>query len=310
MNCSKCGKPNPAGGAFCMHCGQALAMAPAAQFTPRPTGMPAGSVAAPIGLASAFDEQRKRKAMIAAGLGAAGLVAAVLIGATATGLLKLGGHLPSTNNIAKKLSLGPPVLAKTAEKQGMPKDVEDWLKHLEETERRKRLLTSRQYTEFSQLPAIMQLGISTPEQVNQLTDPDKVLDKTPDNELMQQTVNEAKPAWYRLNEFFMSVPAPEECKTIQANYSLGLSQIGDTMGDIAKIVDSVNPMSPDLNNDIKAGKQDVYEIQQTHRQTIDESFKKALFGVDDVCKKYSKSRWFDIDTSGGGSDILGKFMGG
>jgi hypothetical protein len=290
-----------------MHCGQPL-MAPQAPVA-MPRG-PLGPAAMPMNMSSAFDAQRRRNAMIAGGIGTAALVAAVLIGASATGLLKIGAHLPTTDATAKKLNIGPPVLAKVAQSQGMPKDVEDWLKHLEETERRKIILTKRQYTELSAMPAMMQLGVTTPEDVQELTDPDKVLDKTPDNEALQKTVSDLRPAWYRLNDFFLSMPAPSECKTIEANYSEGLSQVGDTMGDIAKIVDSVNPMSADLNNDVKKGKQDVYEIQQTHRETIDEAFKKTLFGVDEVCKKYGRTRWFDIDTSGGGSDILGKFMGG
>ena len=304
MNCTRCGKANPAGAAFCMQCGQPLSAArPAAQpMTAQP--MPA----APVLAAGAFDAQRKRNTAIAIGAGFAALIAAAILGAGALGLLKVPGRLPQGGQLMAAGALPPPVLQKPA--QGMPQDVEDWLKHLQETERRKRVLTSRQYAELSQMPAMMQLGVSSAAQVDQLSDPDQMLDKTPQNQSLQDTIADDKPAWYRLNDFFMSKPAPAECVTIQQNYSLGLCQIGDTMGDIGKIVDSLNPMSPNLNSDVKSSKQDVYQIEQTHRETIDESFKKALYGVDDVCKKYGKTRWFDIDASGGGSDILGDYMGG
>lgn len=301
-----------------MHCGQPLVAAPVPMMPQGPVGQAAFGA---VGSASmtAFDAQRKRNTAIGVGAGAIALIASALIGARAMGLIRLGDKIggddalklttssgPST--IKKVMSQGPPVLQK--QEVGMPQDVEDWLNHLKETERRKRILTQRQYTEFSQMPAMMQLGVTSPAQVQQLTDPDSIMDKTPDNQALQDMVSDAKPAWYRLNDFFLSVKAPAECETIAENYSTGLCQIGDTMADIAKIVDSVDPSSANLNSDIQAGKKDVYEIQQTHRETVDQSFKKALYGVDDVCEKYHRKRWFDIDTSGGGSSILGEYMGG
>jgi hypothetical protein len=281
-----------------MQCGQPLASPPLA-------GAPSVPLAPAMG---AFDAQHKKNNALAIGAGLLALVAATVMGAGALGLLKLPGQLPGGHQLMATATLPKPVLQKQA--IGMPQDVEDWLNHLKETERRKRLLTSRQYTEFSQMPAMMQLGVTTPEQVQKLTDPDQTLDTTPQNDALQDLVANAKPAWYRLNDFFMSKTAPPECVTIQQNYSLGLCQIGDTMSDLANVVKSIDPTSANLNSDVQSGKQDVYQIQQTHRETIDDSFKKALYGVDDVCKKYGKTRWFDIDASGGGSGILGDYVGG
>lgn len=315
MNCSKCGRPNPPGAGFCMHCGQPLVVVPAPQAAAPGPMPPYGASAVPLG---AFDAQRKRNAMIATAAGLAALAAAGLLGARALGLIHLGGSLPG-DALRLNAATGPPVLQKPASEGppvlqaaavGMPKDVEDWLKHLQETERRKRILTQRQTTELMGLKSVMELGVSSAAQVQQLSDPDQIMDKMPDQQALRNTIDDEKPAWYRLNDYFLSVPAPVECQTIQQNYSVGLCQIGDTMEDIAKIVDSINPASANLNNDVKAGTKDAYQIQQTHRETVDDSFKKALFGVDEVCKKYNRNRWFDIDVSGGGSGILGDFVGG
>lgn len=280
------------------------------------SGFPGAGGAASMG---AFDAQRKRNTAIALGSGLAALAAAAFLGARAMGLIHLGDKLPGDDALRLTASTGPGVLGKVASQAppvlqkpevGMPKDVEDWLNHLQETERRKRILTQRQMTELMSLKSVMELGVGSAADVQDLTNPDSIMDKTPDQKALRDTIDEMKPAWYRLNDFLLSVPAPVECQTIEQNYSVGLCQLGDTMEDVEKIVDSLDPTTPNLNGDVKAGVKDAYQIQQTHRQTVDDSFKKALYGVDEVCGKYHKQRWFDIDVSGGGSSILGDFMGG
>lgn len=295
-----------------MHCGASLA----------PTAPPTTAVATGVGsnsLQSSFDAQRRRNKVIFAVVGLAAAAAAVLIGLRAAGLLGATDSQGRGDVLTAKGTMPGAVLQAKGTRPdpvlqrgevAMPADVEAWLKHLEETERRKVLLTRRQTTEFSAMLQMMNVGAFTRQDVEDLTDPDKFMDKTPGQEKVRDIVNGAKDDWLRLDEYFNSRRPPEECRTIAVNYSTGLKELAGNMEDIAAVVDSLNPMSPDLNHDVQAGKEDVYEVGQRHRASVDESFKKALFGVDEVCRKYKKRRWFDIDTSGGGTNILGSFVGG
>jgi hypothetical protein len=194
--------------------------------------------------------------------------------------------------------------------KGMPDDVKQWLDHLQETEKRKVALTNQQLSEFTAMATEMQTGVGSAAQVQQLEDPDAPSKTTtPQNDSFQDLVSNAKPAWYHLNDFFLSVPAPPECQAIQQSYSRGLSQMGDQMGDLAGIVNGVNPMSTSVRDDAAKSEDEAKEIGTDHPKSIDDSFQSALDGVDKECGKYGVKRWFDIDVHGGSSGMLGSFSG-
>ena len=344
MGCPKCGKPTVPGAAFCMHCGQALTPAPTAASKAKPAPKSAAKVApaaaakagaraaagaagaaavmAPSGVMSqaafkARQDLTRRRAIIGTTSGLITLLlCAVLV--KASGILSAGQHRVSANDLsvqgassdtilkekgvddASMLKSGAPLI-------GMPDDVRDWLKHLQEVERRKRELTGNEMREAQLMlgQANATDGIMTGEDVKSLADPDSNVMVPPVVTHLQDMVTRFKQKWYDLSEFLRSKPAPAECKPIEESYDKGLNQLGMAIADIG---DMFGPVLDKAESDPGAAKQEgldkANEIKNSNSKNVDQNFGDADDGVGAICSKYHVSKMFDIDRNGGGGATM------
>ena len=291
-----------------MHCGQPVAQA--APVMPRPTqpNVPSGSYQANT-LGNAFDAQRKQKTTMAVVLGLLVAAFAIFFGIRAAGQLKLGaqqpldpklvaqGTLPS-KMLEKEGNTGAPTLGKVAEKPVMPKDVEDWLKHLEKCEHQKEEISLKQEADLKIFQA--KLGV-----LGAGVDEVDLMGKTDEDGQSPQKVTEGKfrdmkPEWEKLISFFNSYPPPEECKSLASDYNLGLNGIPDMTGDISDILNGLTD-GKDVHDAL-----DKVSKMKNQSYKIDRYFGQADLRLNDICQKYEKHKWFNIKTDISGGGLFGK----
>ncbi len=265
-------------------------------------------------VAADFEAQKRRTRWTAAGIGAAALVAA-LFGAKALGILRLGGAssdpgiriagkgpasaLQMPGNVAPPpLQLpgrsDPPPLQQAAVRKQMPADVEAWLKHLEKCEREKVTISGDQMAEALVLMQKMQalgagMGMMDPYDQSQGGDEDK----SP-GDYAKGKVMDFRPRWQQLVDFFNSVPPPDECKPLAADFNRALSEVPGMMGDIGDVLNNVS-------NDPSKALQEANKLKGGSYGDIDRYFARADQKLSDICSKYDHNKWFNIkaDVSGG-----------
>ena len=327
MFCSRCGKPAPAGAAFCPACGTPMGVPAAArpavpQPAPRPTPrstapVVGGSPVAPPttgAVAADFEAQRRRNRWTALGIGAAALVAAFL-GASALGILRLGassskpGLRVASKGPASALQMpgridppalqlpgrvDPPALTQGATRKQMPADVEAWLKHLQKCEETKVTISGDQMAEALVLMQKMQalgagMGLMDPYDQSQ----GEGGDKSP-GDYAKGKVMDFRPRWQGLVDFFNSVPPPEECKPLAADFNRALSEVPGMMGDIGDVLNNVS-------SDPSKALQEANKLKGGSYGDIDRYFARADQKLSDICAKYDHNKWFNIkaDVSGG-----------
>lgn len=284
-----------------------------------PTGNPVAAVAQPAGAAvslspAAFQAaqaaSKKKAAAIVTGAVVALIIAA--IGVKASGILKSGSNtvhagdltVQGTNadSILRKQG-GPdsPMLNTGAALINMPADVRDWLEHLRKVEEQKRQLTADQmHDEVGLLGQVNNTdGLMTGAGVRSMADPDNNATEPPAVTALKDFGEKYKQKWYDLSEFLRSKPAPAECASIESSYDQGLTQLGATIGDFGKILDSVGQTADSDPNAARAqGTDAVNSISDNHKNYIDKGFSQADQGVADICAKYHVKKAFDIDTNG------------
>src|SRR5215475_10775885 len=168
MACPRCGKPVAQGAAFCMHCGQSMAMP--GQVATAPRQMPQAAPAFPNPVAA----NRSKTTWMAIATAFA-LVLAIFFGLRASGLLRFGSQSPKLDAMkaqgsnpgidslkaqgqvgdipilsAQGSSAGA-VLEKQAQQIAMPEDIHNWLAHLEKCELKKRALARKQDSELTDM---------------------------------------------------------------------------------------------------------------------------------------------------------------
>lgn len=194
----------------------------------------------------------------------------------------------------------PPALEKTASRPVMPADVEAWLKHLEECEKRKVEIAGDQTAEAMVLIPKMQAlgaGMGMMDPIDQSSD--NPGDKDPGS-YAKGKVEDFRPRWDELIQFFNSVPPPEECKPLAADYERALGEVPGMMGDIGDVLNTVS-------SDPSAALQKMKKIQGGSYGDIDRYFARSDQKLGTICQKYDHSKWFNIKTDVSGSTPLSAF---
>lgn len=308
MSCSRCGKPVNAASAFCPHCGQPL------RQTAPPTTVAANAMIGATALQQAYESQKKRNLIIGLSVGAAVLILAIIFGMK-TGALGLSGSNPDNkvlnargslppSTLALNGSSGPAVLSQPAVKppdSKMPDDVYNWLKHLEKCEAMKVEIAGDQAAEvqlWMQKFQVLGPGMSMMDPYDQ-NNPDNGDDKAPGS-YASGKVQDLRPKWDELLNFFHSVPPPAECQPTADDFDRAIREIPGMMGDISDILNSADA---DPQSMMKKAK----KMQNGSYGDIDRYFNRCDQKVSDLCMKYKVSKWFNIkgDVTAGG--MMGKF---
>lgn len=275
MFCPRCGSQLVPGAAFCAKCGQAIAQTagePRRQAIPT---QPAG------------DSSKK----LWFGLGGAvlGILLLLLV-------LKFAGVFNQQAEtaapvLAKKET--PPAaatqkIAEIPEAIKMPKDVEDWLKHLERIENKKREITVKQMAQMSAFGTMLK---TTGPAISEVV-PGATPEQEP-HQVVQDKLKELKPLWEALIQSYQSVPPPAECQPIADDYYKGLSEIPGMMADITEILGNAG-------NDPSAMLEKAQYLQKRSSISVDAPMMNADLGVQKICDKYKTTKWFKIGDVGTG----------
>ncbi|MBX3111843.1 MAG: hypothetical protein KF857_07525 [Fimbriimonadaceae bacterium] len=242
------------------------------------------------------------------------LVAMVGFGLGA-GIFRLGGRGNAT--LGADARQGPPILAATGAPppqvlpaEGnttpvlpadnlMPKDVLDWLKHLEETERRRKALATSQIGPL--MADIMRQSVgggSNP--MKSLFGEDGPDVESPPTQGLTESVEKIHSDWQDLDNFFQSVPPPAECAPTQAQYSRSLGETQAMMTELAEAIGKASE-SPDAALSALKG------MQGKSKDRIDAADQACDRLVQQICDKYKTRKWFSIasDIAGGLTTLPG-----
>jgi len=258
-------------------------------------------------VAADFDAQRRRNRWaIAVGCALAliaglfGLRAALRLGAASPApALQVRGEAPPPA-LALPAQATPPPLTKNATRLVMPADVEAWLKHLEKCEAMKVTISGDQMAEAMVLMQKMQtlgagMGLMNPYDQSQGGDEDK-----DPGTYAKGKVMDFRPRWDQLLQFFNSVPPPEECKPLAADFNRALGEVPGMMGDIGDVLN-------DVTTDPSAALQKANKIKGGSYGDIDRYFARADQKLSDICAKYEKNKWFNIKADVQGGSPLSMF---
>jgi len=256
----------------------------------------------------------RRRQLVAWILGGVLCLIAAWVGLTAAGVLKLNRSTPASgtlearaevpNTVLEKPAVAPtPILEKTAERPEMPADVEAWLKHLQETERRKVELIGNQMAEmkvFERKSEALGAGMGLMDPYDQSEG--SAGDKEPGS-YTKGKILDLRPDWDNLITFFNSVPPPEECRPIADDYNRALNEIPGMMGDIGEMLNGVA-------NDPQKALEQAMKMQNGSYSGIDRYFARTDQKVGAICTKYQKTKWFNIATDVAAGGMLSKQMMG
>ena len=246
----------------------------------------------------------------------AGIVVLVaLIGfGLGAGIFGLGGR--SNSSLGLKADPGPPVLAAQGKAESvlpaqgntapvlpvdnnMPKDVLDWLKHLEETERRRKDLAT---SEIGPLMAdIMRQSVGGGSNPMKSLFGDEGPDvETPPTSGLTENVDKIHSDWQDLDNFFQSVPPPAECAPIQAQFSKSL---GETQAMMVELVGAIGKAGESPDEALSALK----GMQGKSKNRIDTADQACDRLVQQICDKYKTRKWFSVasDIAGGLTTLPG-----
>ena len=275
---------------------------------PPPNGMGAPNPFAPDAA------QARRRQTVAWILGSVLCIVAAWIGLSAAGVLKMSRSTPANgaleargvvpNTVLEKPATAPtPVLEKTAERPEMPADVEAWLKHLQETERRKVELSGNQTAEltvFMQKSSVLGAGMGLMDPYDQSEGANG--DKEPSS-YTKGKILDLRPQWDELITFFNSVPPPQECRPLADDYSRALDEIPGMMGDLGEMLNGVA-------NDPQKALEQAKKMQNGSYSGIDRYFARTDQKLGEICSKYQKAKWFNIASDVAAGGMLSKQMMG
>lgn len=208
--------------------------------------------------------------------------------------------------------LKAPNLQEPATRVQMPADVYAWLQHLQECDQYKSEITKQADLDISaSMGAFASVGgITSPAEVDKLTDPDTSLKRPPGADSIDKTIDKITQQWTALKAKFDSEPPPAECQTIADAYDAGLADSIQTFQTIKGMVDGINVTDPNLSNNIQSTKSGLENIKSDHKAGVDDMFDKTDMLVQEICDKYNVTKWFKIDSHGGSSNLLSGVGGG
>lgn len=209
-------------------------------------------------------------------------------------------------------NIKPPSLAAPATRVEMPADVFAWLQHLQECDAYKSQITRNADTELmAAMPGFQSLGgITSPAEVDKLTDPDSNISKAPGADSIDKTIGKIEAQWTALKQKFDSMTPPAECKPVADAYDSGLDSTIKTFQTVQNLVDGINVTDPNLSKNIESSKDSLEQIRDSHKQGVDNMFEQTDMLVQQICDKYNVAKWFKIDSHGGSQDPLSSFGSG
>lgn len=238
-------------------------------------------------------------AMLAFGFGSGYL--RLPFGQNVAGLQKPGSSpQPSLEKPAATL---PPVLMDTnkpeplleKEAKRMPPDILDWLKHLEETERRRKELSHNHMSDIMVTMTTLSLGGSSDVLKGLLGGDADVLDSPGPAADVKVDLEMKREEWRQLNEFFKSKTPPTKCVPIFNNYSEALVGTSSSMMDV---LDALTKSSEDPNGAIAS-----LSKMKGQSKGIDAAGKAADLGVQEICDEYDVRKWFSVSEDFGGGTM-------
>ena len=263
-------------------------------------------------LQNAYEDQKRRNQIIAAGLGALALIFALIMGLRAAGLLGANASRPQSKMLnatgsrpgdilAAMSDAGPKMLVSTAQKPTelrMPQDVYDWLKHLEKCEGMKNQIIGDQFTEMQVYEQKLQalgpgIGLMDPYEQSKDNDSD-----TAPGSYTAGKVKDLRPKWQELINFYHSKKPPEECMQIADSFDNGLNEIAGEMGDVADILNSADSDPQGMLQSAKKLQNKSYDIDRFLIQCDK--------GVGGICSKYNVNKWFNINPDPMAGGLTGK----
>lgn len=260
--------------------------------------------------------QQQKKGPIGWLIGGGVLLAALIGFGLGTGFFGLmGGSKPALNQQANAQPILPqtqepaPVFMQEAqpapitpqEAKRMPQDILDWLKHLEETERRRRNLSNSQMGSLAVQMAYLSLGAGKDAIQGLLNgDPDALENKEPMQDLSADAAKKRQ-EWSDLNAYFKSYPPPQSCVPIYNSYSTVLQETGAMM---MEVLDALTTAQENPEGAISA----LNAMKGDSSGRIDVPARETDRGVQQICDEYETRKWFGI-SSDFGSGLMGQ-MGG
>jgi hypothetical protein len=210
--------------------------------------------------------------------------------------------LPQTQNPAPVfMQEAQPAPITPQEAKRMPQDILDWLKHLEETERRRRSISNSQMGQLAVQMAYLSLGAGKDALQGLLNgDPDALENKEPMQDLAKDA-GAKRQEWSDLNAFFKSYPPPDSCVPIYNSYSTVLQETGAMMLEVLEALSSAQE-----NPEAAIGALNGMKGDSSSR--IDVPAHETDRGVQQICDEYETRKWFSI-SSDFGSGLMGQ-MGG
>ena len=270
-------------------------------------------------IADDFAAQKKKQTQAVIIGGVLAIIAAAIFGLFASGALRFGatspqgdalqakGTPPDPGALQLKATPPDPSLQKTATAPPapaeMPNDVYNWLKHLEECERRKNEIHGDQLAEmqvFIQKSSALGSGMGLMNPYDQSEEGAE--DKSPDEYTKGKMLN-LRPRWDELIQFYYAYPPPAECQPLASDFGQALNEIPGMTSDIGAILNDV------ASNPDKA-LQSAMKMEKSSYGSIDRYFARADEKLSQICNKYNRHKWFNIASDTGSSGILGKTLGG
>jgi hypothetical protein len=270
-----------------MFCGQPIAARPTAQapIAPQPGYGTSGQMPNPAvtPVTQVLDQQRQRNKTFLIIVAMAAVVAFLVAGGNALRSLMLGAKEPQGRNLQTVARRPPPALTETARRVVMPDDIRDWLEHLHQSEIARVKLTQYQVDEAlvdKEKLSVNGGADAVKDALNGIDDPNSQIRSPVDS--LAQTLKTMHDQCQKLQDDFDSVPAPDECKPIQAAYDQALGETTAFMGD--------------LSDHLAAG--DIDKLQSMKGMStgdIDAAGAKTDRLVGEICEKYETKKWFTIN---------------
>jgi len=264
-NCARCGLSLAQSAAFCPQCG-----APTAARTDGRLRFLSVVVGVAVLAAMAFTLQRAGVLQLFGGS-----QAALGKDAGAPPSLALGGEggpsVAKPGDAPPSLSLpGDPSSSTGRDLQGMPDDVRAWLDHLKRIDRERERLNTELGAEAMGMVGSLNPGMFAESEADAAAQDDSRRRGTAEGFI--QRVNRT---FADLTRRFQSVPPPDECRRIAAEYNDALLGTRELMGDLIRALE-----------DLSIQRAAALEGKSLHR--VDRPVQNANELIDSLCKKYDE----------------------
>lgn len=274
--------------------------------------------------------QQQKKGPIGWLIGGGVLLAALIGFGLGTGFFGLmGGSKPALNQQANAQPILPqtqepaPVFMQEAqpapitpqEAKRMPQDILDWLKHLEETERRfARATSSRNSAMTKEIFERLTRGGLSKEAFKELAGGD--LDSTelsnPTDSVRDNTSGSSNDLSVILS-FFKSYPPPSECVPIYQSYLYSMNEISAMIKETEIVLPEIDKYVESMGEDDKGLSPVIEKLSQLSANSdkrADDSRRETDALVAGICAKYDTRKWFTIPGDiGGGLPGIGGGLG-